>query len=171
MKQDLNQVCVFRADRKKTRWQPWPLISWDIFDFSETAEQNSTKLDKKQDLNVLYQVCVFRADRKNKMAALASDWLRRFRLLLWNRWTQSNETWQDARSQRPLPSLCFVGRSVNKNFRLGRFHKKVAHCTQVHNMWPIGPVVMMRGDFRSRGQRSRSALFFFVCETFSSKHK
>ena len=31
-----------------------------------------------QDLNVLYKVCVFRADRKNKMAVLASDWLRHF---------------------------------------------------------------------------------------------
>ena len=101
-KVDLNalyQVCVFRADRKKTRWPPWPLNGWDIFDFSsETAEWNSTKLDRKQDLNVLYQVCVFRADRKNKMAALASDWLRHFRLLLWNHWTEFNETWQEARS-------------------------------------------------------------------------
>ena len=109
-KQDLNllyQVCVFRADRK-TRWPPWPLIGWDIFNFSaETAERNSTKLDRKQDLNVLYQVCVFRAYQKNKMAALASDLLRHFRLLLWNRWTEFNETWQEARSQRPLPSLCF----------------------------------------------------------------
>ena len=67
----------------KTRWPPWPLIGWDIFVFySETAERNSTKLDRKQDLNVLYQVCVFRADRKNKMVALASDWLRHFWLLL-----------------------------------------------------------------------------------------
>ena len=67
----------------KIRWPPWPLIGWDIVDFSsETAERNSTKLDRKQDLNVLYQVCVFRADRKNKMAALASDLLRHFRLLL-----------------------------------------------------------------------------------------
>ena len=33
---------------KKTRWPPWPLIGWDIFDFSsETAERNSTKLDRK----------------------------------------------------------------------------------------------------------------------------
>ena len=95
----------------KTRWLPWPLIGWDIFNFSyETAERNSTKLDRKQDLNVLYQVCVFWADLKNKMAALASDWLRHFRLLLWNRWTEFNETWQEARSQRPLPSLCFWGR-------------------------------------------------------------
>ena len=58
-------------------------LTFHIFDFfSETAEWNSTKLDRKQDLNVLYQVCVFQADRKNKMAALASDWLRHFRLLL-----------------------------------------------------------------------------------------
>ena len=44
----------------KPRWPPWPLIGWNIFDFSsEIAERNSTKHDKKQDLNVLYQVCVF----------------------------------------------------------------------------------------------------------------
>ena len=90
-KQDLNilyQVCVFRDD-KKTRWPSLPLIGWDIFDFSsETAELNSTKLDRKHYLNVLYQVCVFRADRKNKMTALASDWLRHLRLLLWNHWTE-----------------------------------------------------------------------------------
>ena len=101
----------------KTRWPPWPLISWDIFEFSsETAERNSKKLDRKQDLKVLYQVCVFRADRKNKMAAPASDWLRHFRLLLWNRWTVLDETWQEARSQHPLPSLCFSGRSVKKRW-------------------------------------------------------
>ena len=185
----------FWADRKN-KMAPWPLIGWDIFDFSsETAEQNSTKIDRKQDLNVLYQVCVFfgrsekqdgrpglwlaeifstsplkplngiqwnltgskilrsstkfvlflgRSEKQDgrpglwlaetfstsplkplnriqrnltgskilmsstnfvffgligkKMAALASDWLRHFRLLLWNRWTEFNETWQEARS-------------------------------------------------------------------------
>ena len=107
---------VFSGPFGKTRWPPWPLIGLDIFDFSsETAERNSTKLDRKQDLNVLYQVCVFRADRKNKMAALASDWLRHFRLLLWNRWTEFNETWQAARSQRPLQSLCFSGWSEKQD--------------------------------------------------------
>ena len=83
-------------------------IGWDIFYFSsETAERNSTKLDRKQDLNVLYQVCVFRADWINKMATPASDWPRHFQLLLWNRWTEFKETWQEARSQCPLPSLGF----------------------------------------------------------------
>ena len=87
--------CVCYGRIKKTRWPPWPLIVWDIFDFStETAERNSTKLDKKQDLNVLL-----------------------------------------------VPSLYFLGRSVNKNGHPGRFLKKVAHCTQVHNMWPFRPLV------------------------------
>ena len=111
---------VFFGPIGKTRWPPWPLIGWDIFDFfSGTAERNSTKLDRKQDLNVLYQVCVFWADRKNKMAAMASDWLRHFRLLLWNRWTEFNETWQEARSQRLLLSLCFSGRSEKQDGRPG----------------------------------------------------
>ena len=57
----------------------------------------------------------FTADRKNKMAALDSDWLRHFRLLLWNHWTDFNETWQEARSQRPLPSLFFWGRSEKQD--------------------------------------------------------
>ena len=111
---------VFFGPIGKTKWPPWPLIGWYIFDFSsETAERNSTKLDRKQDLNALYQVCVFRANRKNKMATLASDWLRHFRLLLWNHWTEFTETWQEARSQRPLPSLCFSGRSEKQDGRPG----------------------------------------------------
>ena len=51
---------VFFGPIGKTRRLSWPLIGWDIFDFSSvTADRNSTKLDRKQDLNVLYQVCVF----------------------------------------------------------------------------------------------------------------
>ena len=121
-KQDLNvlyQVCVFRADQKNkmaalaSDWlRHFRLLLWNNWTASETT---STKLDRKQDLNVLCQDCVFRADQKNKMAAMASDWLRHFRLLLWNRWTEFNETWQKARSQRPLPSLCFSGRSEKQD--------------------------------------------------------
>ena len=119
---------VFFGPIGKTRWPPWPLIGWDIFNFfSETAEWNSRKLDRKQDLNP-YQVCgFFWADRKNKMATLASDWLRHFRLLLWNHWTEFKETWHEARSQRLLPSLCFSGRWLNKNCRPGRSVKKKAN--------------------------------------------
>ena len=109
---------VFFMPIGKTRWPPWPLIGWDIFDFSsETAEWNSTKLDRKQDLNIFYQVCVFLADWKIKMAALASDWLRQFRLLLWNHWTEFNNTCQEARSQCLLPSLCFSGQTEKQDGR------------------------------------------------------
>ena len=200
---------VFFGPMGKTRWPPWPLIGWDIFDFSsETAERNSTKLDRKQDLKVLYQGCVFRADRKNKIAALASDWLRHFRLLLWNRWTEFNEiltgsniltssnkfvffvpigknkmaalasdwlrhfwllwnrrtefnkTWREARSQRPLPSLCFSGRWVNKNFRPGWSVKKVVYCTQVLDMWPFGPLVIIIG-VHSKSRKKNLCMIFF----------
>ena len=107
---------VFFGPIGKTRWPPWSLIDWDIFDFyPDIAERNSKNFNKKQDLNVLFQVCVTRADRKNKMAALASDWLKHFGLLPWNCRTEFNETWQEARSQHPLPSLCFFGRSEKQD--------------------------------------------------------
>ena len=51
----------------------------------------------------------FQADWKSKMTVLVSDLLRHFRLLLLTRLTEFTETWQEARSQRPLPSLCFLG--------------------------------------------------------------
>ena len=130
---------VFFKPIGKSRWQSLPLIGWDIFDFSsEIAERNSMKLDRK----LLPSLC-FWADWKIKMAPLASDWPRHFWLLLWNRWMEFNETWQEAKSQCPLLSLCFSGRSVNKNVRLGRFFNKIAHCTQVHDMWPFGPLVLV----------------------------
>ena len=40
-----------------------------------------------------------------------------FWLLLWNHWTEFNETWQEARAQHPLPSLCFSGRSEKQDGR------------------------------------------------------
>ena len=49
------------------------------------------------------------------MAVLTSDWQRHFRLLLWNRWMEFNETWQETRSQRLRPSLCFSGRLKKKD--------------------------------------------------------
>ena len=55
------------------------------------------------------------------MAAPASDRLRHFRLLLWNHWTEFNKSWHEARSQRPLPSLCFSGRSEKQDGRLASY--------------------------------------------------
>ena len=101
---------VFLGPIGKTRWLPWSLTGWDIFAFfSETAKPNSTKLYRNQDHNTFYQVCVFLADQKNKIAAPASDWLGHFRFLLWNCWIEFSDTWQEARSQCPLPSCVFLG--------------------------------------------------------------
>ena len=52
---------------------------------------------------------------EHKMAALASDWLRIFGLLLWNRWIEFNETWQEAIFQGPSERLCFSGRSEKQD--------------------------------------------------------
>ena len=149
----------------KTRWPPWPLICWDIFDFSEeTFEQNSTKLDRKQDLNALYQVCVFRADRKNKMAALASDCLRHFRLLLWNCWTEINETWQEARSQRPL--LAALASDWLRHFRLLLWNR----WTECNETWQEArsqsPLPSLCFSGRSEKQDGRPGLW--LAETFST---
>ena len=169
---------MFFGSIRKTRWPPWPLIGWEIFDFSsETTEQNLTKLERKQDLKVLYQVCVFQADRKNKMAALASDWLRHFRLLLQNCRTEFNETWQEARSQRPLPSLCFSGPSEKQDGRPGLWLAETFSTSPQKNCWtefketwlearsqcPL-PILCFSG--RSEKQDGRPGLW--LAETFST---
>ena len=61
------------------------------------------------------KVVFFCVDRKTKVAALASDWPRHFRLLLCNRWIEFIETWHEGRPQHPLPDLCFRADRRNKN--------------------------------------------------------
>ena len=56
----------------------------------------------------------FGADGWTNMAMLASDWLRHFRLL-YNCWSEFDETCQEAITKRPLPSLCFWDRSINQD--------------------------------------------------------
>ena len=80
------------------------VITLNIIDFSETVERNSMKFYRNLS-NPLPNLC-FWVDWKTKNAAMASDWPRHF-WLLWNCWTEFNETWQEASSQHPLPSLCF----------------------------------------------------------------
>ena len=144
---------VFFGSIGKTRWPPWPLIGWDIFDFSsETAELNLTKLDRKEDLNVLYKVSVFRADRKTRWP--------HWPLIGWDILDFSSETteWNLTKLDRKqdlnvLYQVC-VFRADRKNkmaalasdwlrhFWTSPLKPQVAHCTQVHDMWPFGPLVM-----------------------------
>ena len=149
----------------KATWPPWPLNEWDIFDFFATDEQNLMKLDRKQDLNVLYHVCVFRADwiyriakpRKRIWHLICRDiydlsfatteqmstkldskissssiksvlfrpigkpWWTPLLLICWDisyvffARMEFNESWQEARSYRPLSCLWFWGQSKNQD--------------------------------------------------------
>ena len=67
---------------------------------------------------ILCQVCVFffQAYQKFKMAALVSNWLRHFRLLILYNGICRNFT-QAARSQRPLHFFLFSARSENQDDR------------------------------------------------------
>ena len=144
---------VFFRPIGKRRWPPWPLIGWDIFDFSsETTERNSTKLVRKQDINVFYQVCVFGPIGKTRWPP--------WPLIRWDIFDFSSETAEQNSSkidrkqdlgQRPLPSLWgfFLGRSAKQDGHPGQSVKKVAHCTQVHDMLPCGPLVI---DTRYRSE-------------------
>ena len=85
-------VFFFFGPIEKTRWLPLPLIGSDIFDFSsETEKRNSTKLDRKQDLNVLNQV--FFSGRSEKQDGRPGLWwaeifstslLKRLNRIQWN---------------------------------------------------------------------------------------
>ena len=96
----------------KTRWPPWPLIGWDIFDFSsETVEWNSMKLDRKQDLNVLYQV-VFWPIGKTRW--LPSDWLRHFTFPL-KPLNRIQRNWTGSRFSTSPTKFVFFGPIEKKN--------------------------------------------------------
>ena len=89
----------------------------DIFAFSsETAKRNSTKLNRKQDFNVFYQVCVFRANRKNKDGRPGLWFAETFSTSL-KPLNGIQRSLTEATSQRPLPSLCFSGRSEKQDGR------------------------------------------------------
>ena len=71
-----------------------PSLTFHIFVFYAETIRNSTKLDRKQDLNVLYQVCIFRADWKTRWPP--------WPLIGWDIidflsvQTEFHETWQEA---------------------------------------------------------------------------
>ena len=135
----------FRADRKNkmaTLVSDWLRHFWLLL-WNHWTKFNETWQEARSQ-HPLPSLC-FWADRKNKMAALASDWLKHFQLLFWNHWMACNETWLEERSQcpLPLPSSFFLGWSEKQDGRPGQSVKEVAHCTQVHDIWPFGPLVLL----------------------------
>ena len=131
-KQDLNifyHIC-FRTDRKYRDGRPGLRLA-------ETFSTSSLQPLNKIQQNLIWSkistlCCVFRADRKTKVAALASDWLRHFRLFPCNRWIAYAETWLEARSQIPLPSLCFLDRSENQDSRIDLWLTETFSTSSLH---------------------------------------
>ena len=119
------------------------MIGWDIFDFSyETTEGNSTKLDRKQVLNVLYQVCVFRADPK-KQYGRPGLWLAESYFDFSSETAERNSAKLDRKQDLNVLYQVGVFRAEKwiKIATLANPSKKVAHCIQVHVMGPFGPLV------------------------------
>ena len=91
---------VFFGPIGKTTWSPWPLIGWDLFNSSlKPLNGIQWNLTGSKISTSSTKFVFFGLIGKNKMAALASDWRRHFRLLPWNRWMEFNETWQEQGSK------------------------------------------------------------------------
>ena len=133
----LQSLWGFLGGIGKPRWPPRSLIGLNIFDFSfaTRSERNSTKLDRKQDLNVLYQILGFFGPIGKQMAIMTSDCLRHFRIYLCNGWTEFNKTRHEASSQHAVPSLCF-----RANYYQHVFHSKLRYSGS--RLWPFGPLVI-----------------------------
>ena len=155
----------------KTRWPP------DIFHFSsETVEWNSTKLERKQDLNILYHVCVFRSDQKNKMAPRP--------LISWDFFDFSSETAERISTKLDnklylsvsLRSLCFSGRSEKQDDLPGIWlaetfrHLLWNHWTKFHEIWQEirsqHPLQSM--CFSSPSEKQNDLPGLWLAETFST---
>ena len=137
----LPSVCFFGPIGKQDGHPGLWLADTFLTSFSETAELNSTKLDRKQDLHVFYQVCVFsgcweKQDARTGVCLAETFSTSSLKLLNGIQWNLTG-------SKVSMSSTKFVFSSqwVNKNCYPGWSVKKVAHCTQVHDMRPFGPLV------------------------------
>jgi len=81
-----DQVLFLFMSIRNLVWPPWPLIGWHILNFFSTAEGIYSKLATAVPDEVLTKWCYFLGRSKSNLAALASDWLTHFQLLLKNGW-------------------------------------------------------------------------------------
>ena len=76
----LSSLCFFLANSVcKQRWQPWPLICWNISNFSATIKQFWWNLTRSKYSTILPKLCFFFlwsiVILSTKMAARTSGWL------------------------------------------------------------------------------------------------
>ena len=132
------QVCVLRPIGKP-RWPSGLWLTETFSNFSsETAEWNSTKIGRKHDLNVLNQVCVLTGRSEKQDGRAAFDLPNYFQRLYWKCCTDFDETWQVARSQRPLISILLVYLSRRRKCTI-----VIMRCMSVH-LSSLRPSVVRR---------------------------
>ena len=78
-----------------------------------------------------------------------------FRLLILNRWIEFNKTWQDESSQRPLPSLCFSGRSEKQDGRPGLW------LAETFSTFPLKPLKGIKRNLIGSKKSTSSTKFVF----------
>ena len=127
-------VRVFRADLKQ-RKPPWPLISRKIL-------TSSLELLNKIQWNLTGPKTTFSTKFEFSGCQIGRPrwppWplIRHIRLLC-NHWTEFDKTWRGARSQRPLPSLCFSRLSENQNDRPCLWLANCLRCSIVYYKLPL----------------------------------
>ena len=135
-KQDLNvfyHVCVFRVYRRN-KIAARPVIGCGIFDSPlkplNGIQQNLTGRKISTPSNKF----VFFGSIGGKRWPPSLWFAETFRLLLRDRWTRFNETWQEARSQRPLP-ICVI--RADKKGRSGLW---LAETFSTSPPWPLNRI-------------------------------
>ena len=108
----LYQVCVFRQIWKQDGRHGLWFAETRCTKFSETWQEAKSQCP-------LPSLC-FLVDRKTKMAAMAPNWLRHFRLVFWYRWTEFNlQNLTGSKILTTSAKFVISGRSENQDGRPG----------------------------------------------------
>ena len=127
----------FAGWSKKTRWPPRPLICWDFFDFSSetTTEFNKTWQQARSGRPLLSLCFLCGSEKQDCHPSLwLADTFTSSPLKLLRNLTGSKISTSSTK-------FVFFGLIEKQDGHPGRSAKKVAHSTQVHDMWPFGPLV------------------------------
>ena len=99
-----------------------------------------------------------------------------FRLLVWNCLTEFNESWQEARTQHPLLSLCFSGRSEKQDGRPGLWLNETFSTSPLKQLnriqWNLtGNKILMSSTkfvFSGRSETQDGSPYLWLADTFST---
>ena len=134
-----------------------PSLIFHIFDFSyETVKRNSAKLNKKQDINVLYQVCFFFFGRSEKRDGQPGLWMAQTFLNFSSETPEWNSTKSLTGIKISTSSTKFVyfGPISKQKWPPWLIREKGGTFTQVHDSWSFRPHVFYSDHFSKLGTLS-----------------